>query len=327
MDDGVELIWPGKRRPDLTLPVGPAPRRREACGAPGAGAGWRNRLDQGENGAVLRWWLAEHAGRVDLVYADPPFGTGNRHWLRPPREARGASGAGPTTDAAAFDDRWGLDGSAYLQFLYERLVLMKALLAPTGTLFLHLDPRMDWAGRCLVDEVFGRGRLLNQIVWHYTGGGRSRRYFSRKHDLLLWVANGEEWTFHVDAVRRPYRPTSGFARAGITARSGKRYLPHPAGTPVDDVWHIPIVNPMAGERNGYPTQKPERLLERILLAASSPGDLVADPFCGSGSTLAVAQRLGRRWLGCDSSPAAIDLTRERLAGSAFEVYELLEAPG
>ncbi len=230
--------------------------------------------------------------------------------------------------APVFSDRWANDGAEYLQFLYARLPLLKELLTPTGTMFVHCDPRMDWAVRCLLDEVFGRQRLINQIVWHYTGGGRSRRYFSRKHDLIFWVANGDHWTFNIDAVRQPYRASSGYARAGIKARSGKHYLPHPAGTPADDVWDIPMLNPMAKERLGYPTQKPERLLERIILAASNPGDLVADLFCGSGTTLAVAERLGRRWLGCDQSPAAIAITGRRILNMAdhrpFEVLRGLE---
>jgi hypothetical protein len=228
----------------------------------------------------------------------------------------------------AFADR--LDASAWLAMMDVRLQLMRELLSPTGTLFLHCDPRYDWAARCLLDEVFGPGRLINQIVWHYTGGGRSRRYFSRKHDILFWVARSGSWTFHVDAVRQPYRPTSGYARSGITSRAGKRYEPHPAGTPADDVWDIPIVNPLSRERVGYPTQKPERLLARLVEAASSPGELVADFFCGSGTTLVAAERLGRRWIGCDASETAVAVARERLlsapGGPDFEEWRLAEDP-
>lgn len=303
----VVLAWPGKDEP---APVSPAQLRRLAeVGEPPPAETWRNQLIQGDNAQAMATLLPTLAGQVDLIYADPPFATGVRR---------------TATDGTAFDDRWpeGLPG--YLSFMLTRLRLCHALLAPTGSLVLHCDPRTDWALRCLVDEVFGPQRFLNQIIWHYTGGGRSQRRFSRKHDLLLWVAKGDTWTFHVDAVRQPYRPTSGYAKSGIRARSGKRYLPHPGGTPLDDVWHIPMLNPLAGERLGYPTQKPERLLERVIQAASSPGDLVADFFCGSGTTLAVAERLGRRWLGCDASSAAVARVQSRLAAldppAAYELW-------
>jgi DNA modification methylase len=333
----IELLWPGKydaagqRRapprvavplhrierlpggPDDTLSATGGAAAADSAGPAAEPDGWRNRLVLGDNLAVMAALLPELAGRVDLAYIDPPFATGGE--LR----------QGPY----AFADRWADGGAEWLNMLDDRLQLLRDLLAPRGSLFVHCDPRMDWAVRCLLDEIFGRERLVNQIVWHYTGGGRARRYFSRKHDLLFWVARSDAWTFDIDAVRQPYLPTSGFARGGIRARSGKRYLPHPAGTPVDDVWAIPIVNPRSAERLGYPTQKPERLLERVIAAASKPGDLVADVFCGSGTTLAVAEIPGRRWLGCDLSPDAVRLTRDRLSAlpgcRAFEVWAV-EAP-
>jgi site-specific DNA-methyltransferase (adenine-specific) len=310
----IELVWPGKyaapgrrRAPPRDAP----PLRLVERLAPSAGTdpvvpvepsppnGWHNRLVQGDNLAVMATLLPELEGQVDLLYIDPPFATG------------GTVRQGPY----AFADQWADGGAAYLAMLDDRLQLIRDLLAPNGSLFVHCDPRMDWAVRCLLDELFGPDRLVNQIVWHYTGGGRSKRYFSRKHDILLWVAKSDTWTFNIDAVRQPYVPTSGFARGGIRARSGKRYLPHPGGTPADDVWAIPIINPRSSERLGYPTQKPERLLERVIAAASQPGDLVADVFCGSGTTLAVAERLGRRWLGCDVSADAVRLTRDRLSAN------------
>ncbi|MBC6411680.1 MAG: HNH endonuclease, partial [Hyphomonadaceae bacterium] len=146
-----------------------------------------------------------------------------------------------------------------------------------------------------------------------TGGGRSKRYFSRKHDIILLYTKGKTWTFNVDAVRVPYKDTSGYAKSGIVAKSGKRYTPHPDGTPVDSVWDIPIINPMAKERTGYPTQKPLALLERIIKASSHESDLVFDPFCGCATTLVAADRLRREWAGVDLSPLAIKLVDERIA--------------
>lgn len=189
---------------------------------------------------------------------------------------------------------------------------MRDLLAEDGSLYLHCDQRSSAFLRLFLDHLFGADHFLGEIVWHYTGGGRSRRYFSRKHDTLLHYARSRRWIFRPDEIRVPYAKTSGYARSGIVSAAGKRYAPHPQGTPVDDVWSLPIVNPMSRERLPYPTQKPETLLERIIRASSRPGDLVADFFCGSGTTLAVAERLNRRWLGADASPFAIQTTRKRL---------------
>lgn len=212
----------------------------------------------------------------------------------------------------AYGDRWPGRLASYLPWLEENLRALLPLLAPDGSLVLHLDQRAVHYAKVLLDRLLGEERFVNEIIWHYTGGGRSRSRFSNKHDTLLWYAAGPRPRFNVDAVRVPYEPTSGYARGGIVSKAGKRYLPHPAGTPVDDVWDIPIINPMSRERVGYPTQKPLALLERLIAALTDPGDLVIDLFCGSGTTLVAAARLGRRWIGGDRSPAAIACARQRL---------------
>ncbi len=270
-------------------------------------------LFQGDNLAFL---AAQPAGSTDLIVTDPPFATGRRRSGSDRLAASPGAAAARRTRAAAashpgFEDRWP-SVDAYLAFLRPRLIAMRELLARNGSLVVHLDYRVVHDVRRELDGIFGRDHFVNEIIWHYTGGGRARGRFSRKHDNLLWYAKGRAWTFNIDAVREPYAPGSGYARGGIVSRAGKRYLPHPRGTPADDVWDIPIINPLSPERCGYPTQKPERLLERLILALSSPGDQVVDPFCGSGTTLVVAARLGRRWMGCDDSPAAIAATRKRL---------------
>ncbi len=200
----------------------------------------------------------------------------------------------------------------YLEFLLPRLELIHACLRPDGSAVIHLDQRIVHEVKIGMDRIFGRNRFINEIIWHYTGGGRSKRYFSRKHDTLLWYTKGSRWTFNVDAVRVPYKASSGYAKSGIVARSGKRYTPHPAGTPLDDVWHIPMINPLSHERCGYRYQKPLRLLQPIIAALSNPGDLVLDPFCGSGTTLVAAAAAGRRWIGADTDPVAVATTRARL---------------
>jgi site-specific DNA-methyltransferase (adenine-specific) len=289
-------------------------------------------LFQGDN---LPFLEAQPAGRTDLILTDPPFATGRRRSGSGPHATSSAASAtrrpraatpAPSAAPPSFEDRWP-SVDAYLDFLRPRLGAMRELLARNGSLVVHLDYRFVHDVRHELDGIFGRDHFVNEIIWHYTGGGRARGRFSRKHDNLLWYAKGRAWTFHIDAVRQPYAPQSGYARGGIVSRAGKRYLPHPRGTPVDDVWDIPIVNPLSPERCGYPTQKPERLLERLILALSSPGDLVVDPFCGSGTTLVVAAREGRRWIGCDNSPDAIAATRKRLdAAGMRDAYEFKRGP-
>ncbi len=227
-----------------------------------------------------------------------------------------APGARPgTATLYAFDDRWPGRLATYLPWLEANLRALLPLLMPGGSLVLHLDARAVHYAKVLLDRLMGEEAFVNEIIWHYTGGGRSKSRFSNKHDTLLWYATGRRPLFHADAVRVPYKPTSGYARGGIVSAAGKRYLPHPAGTPVDDVWDIPIVNPMSAERVGYPTQKPLALLERLIAALTDPGDLVVDLFCGSGTTLVAAARLGRRWIGGDRSPAAVACARRRMETS------------
>ena len=182
----------------------------------------------------------------------------------------------------------------------------------------------------MLDQVFGFNHFQNEIIWHYTGGGRSKSYFSRKHDSIFLYAKSDSYTFNVDAIRVPYKETSGYAQSGITSAAGKKYMPNPLGTPMDDVWDIPIINPLSKERLGYPTQKPLVLLERILNASSNPGDVVLDAFCGCGTALVAAQKLKRKWIGIDISPTACRVMAQRLwddfhlnEGKDFQLINML----
>ncbi|MCK4304311.1 MAG: site-specific DNA-methyltransferase [Candidatus Eisenbacteria sp.] len=266
--------------------------------------------------------LASLPGAIaDLIVTDPPFFTDKIRTV--PRSTSRTNSNGATE--ASFDDRWR-DLDQYKKFLRIRLEEARRILKTDGSIVLHLDYRVVHDIRTEMDRIFGRRQFINEIIWHYTGGGRSRRYFSRKHDTLLWYAKGKQWTFNIDAVRVPYESSSGYAHSGIVGRNGKRYRPHPLGTPVDDVWDIPIINPLSKERCGFPTQKPEKLLKRILLAMSNEGDLVIDPFCGSGTSVVVAEQLGRRWIACDVTEQAIAITAKRLeeigAGRRFKTAQL-----
>ena len=279
-------------------------------------------------------------GVAALVFADPPHCTG--------RLFRGSSGWERDAEIA-FSDRWHerIDWSAaserlrkalkalagiygetpqvvYAAFLGRFMESARRVLDARGSLFLHISLDVYHYVRVVADAVFGRRGLRNVIVWHKTGGGRARSRFPHKYDLVLWLTKGRSWRFFADAVRVPYKETSGYARGGIVSRSGKRYLPHPLGTIPDDVWDIPMVNPLSSERVGYPTQKPEALLERILLATTKEGDIVVDAFCGSGTTGAVAARLARRFILGDASSKAVERTSARLAqrNSTFAVCSL-----
>lgn len=236
-------------------------------------------------------------GTFRLIYLDPPFLTGKEQ-------------VGSNADMT-YDDRWVGELDSYLPWLKDRLKAIFPLLCHDGSLVLHLDWRTSHYARVMLDEIFGRTGFINEIIWHYTGGGRSKKRFSGKHDTLLWYSRSNKPVFNIDAVRIPYKKTSGYAKSGIVAASGRKYLPDPRGTPVDDVWDIPIINPMASERVGYPTQKPLALLNRIIETLSNPGELVGDFCCGSGTTLISAQQLGRQWLGCDQSPVAAECVRQR----------------
>ncbi len=236
-----------------------------------------------------------------LIYIDPPFLTG--------KEQVG------TKEGLVYDDRWEGNLKSYLPWLRERLEALFPLICKNGSFVLHLDWRASHYAKVMLDEIYGINSFMNEIIWHYTGGGRSKRRFSCKHDTLLWYAKcgkSGKPVYNLDAVRVPYKETSGFAKGGIVSAAGKKYMPNPLGTPIDDVWDIPIVNPMSNERVGYPTQKPIALLTRLISALSNEGDLVGDFCCGSGTTLVAAKQLNRRYFGCDISKAAVETAKSRL---------------
>jgi DNA modification methylase len=271
----------------------------------GAGGGEPNRLLLAD-ALVLLGLLAD--GSADVVYADPPFATG--------QVRRGAAAAG---GGHSYDDRLD-DPAAYRAWLDPHLVELHRVLAPTGSLFLHLDHRMSAHARIALDEVFGRAGFRNEIVWRYgLGGGAPGNAFARKHDVLLFYARGPGNTFH--RLRGDVTPAMAakYAHADEHGRyqnaHGRRYYLK-GGKPFDSVWDIPSIAPTSGERTGYPTQKPLALLERVIAATTDPGALVVDPFVGSGTTAVAAQRLGRRFVAGDCSPRAIGVACSRLRREA-----------
>jgi DNA modification methylase len=244
-----------------------------------------------------------------LVYVDPPFFTNHSFQAR---SGHGEDSRRPEAWrlAAGYNDCWkSLD--EYLTFLYQRFKAIHRVLAETGTLYVHLDWHADAYARLILDEIFGPDHLLNEIVWTYTGPSPIHKAFSRKHDLILAYTKSDHFTFNADDVRVPYDPAT--LRAFHSAKAGFGKVPDLArGKVPEDYWHFPVVARLHNERTGYPTQKPEALLERIIRASSNPGDLVWDLFCGSGTTAAVASRLGRKFFSIDTSPLAILTARARL---------------
>lgn len=268
------------------------------------------RIYQGDNLAVLE---SLPAGSVSLIYIDPPFNTGkvqSRTSLRTVRnevgDRRGYNGARYQTTVLgtkAYEDTY----SDYLAFLEPRLRRAYELLAPDGSLYFHIDYREVHYCKILLDQIFGRASFLNEIIWAYDYGARSKKKWPTKHDNILWYAKDpERYIFnHDDLDRIPYM-APGLVGPEKAAR-GK--------TPTDTWWHT-IVSPNGKEKTGYPTQKPLGILTRIIAASSRPGDTVLDFFAGSGTTGAAASALGRDFILVDRNPEAIEVMRTRFAARA-----------
>lgn len=234
---------------------------------------------------------------IDLIYIDPPFYT-NRNFVTKNNEL-------------AYTDKWR-SIEDYCRWLATRIKEMHRVLK--GSIFVHLDAHASHYIKIELDRIFGYDRMVNEIIWHYTGGGRaSKKKLPSKHDTIFWYSKYETYTINLDSIRIPYSDTSNYAKHGVKAASGKVYKPNPLGKVPDDVWSIPIINPMAKNRTGYPTEKPIALLERIIKLASNENDTIADFFCGSGTTLVAAQSLNRQFVGTDVNPKAVSMATNRLS--------------
>jgi len=285
----------------------------------------------GDNLPIVR---GLNAASVDLIYLDPPFNS----------KANYAAPVGSQAAGAAFKDTWGLsdvdaewvnlieakhpavyrvllaamsDGDkAYLAYMAARLLELRRVLKPSGSIYLHCDPTMSHYLKLLMDAVFGRRAFRNEVVWCYYGGGRPKLDFARKHDVILRYCAATQPTFNADAVRVPYQAEGQGRRDdsmwGRHKGTDRVYRPHPLGKIPEDWWVIHQLNSNAPERVGYPTQKPLALLRRIIEASSNPGDVILDPFCGCATACIAAEQLGRQWVGIDISPKAADLVTLRM---------------
>lgn len=276
------------------------------------------------NGAdTLPAEVAAYAGKVQCVYLDPPFMTGGTFTRRRRFGQKGWKTGSPAPEYPAYDDRFA-SREAYMAFLRRLLTNAHQLLSATGVLCLHLDWRASAYARILCDEIFGEDRFLNEVIWAYESGGRAKRHFSRKHDVILLYAKTRKYRFDLtrvplarSSVRRSHmrRQVDETGRAYRSIRSGGKEYRYYDDTPVypGDVWtdvsHLQQRDP---ERSGYATQKPLKLLDRLLRPIVHEGDIVCDLCCGSGTTLCAAQALGCRFIGMDASPEAVLIARSRL---------------
>lgn len=282
----------------------------------------RNRLIWGDNKLVMASLLKEFKGKIDLIYIDPPFDVGADFTMKLPigEEKETIKKDQSALEMVAYRDMWGMGTDSYLHMMYDRLTIMKELLNEAGSIYVHIDTTIGHYLKILMDEVFQKGRFRNEIVWFYTNKlGTGGNTFDSHHDSLLVYTSTNKWVHN--HIMRPVKKKK---MQPVTQKiDGKRvWLKNEDGSlmykmsaserKVGDVWEVPYINPVASERLGYATQKPEALLERIIFASSNEGDLIADFFCGSGTTGAVAEKLGRRWIMCDLGRFAIHTSRKRL---------------
>lgn len=311
---------------------------------------WLNRLIYGDNLLAMQALIAGDPanglpslrGRVDLIYIDPPFDSKADYRTKISLPGVDIEQRPTVIEQFAYADTWKDGTSSYLRMLYPRLVLMRELLSERGSIYVHIDWHVGAYVKVILDDVFGKANLVNEIIWHYGGPSPVKTAFARKHDTIYLYSKSREKLFvpqYADLPRYLYdrakedengrlwvdqnlgnlkeETIAQMKKEGrvFETKTGKlrrkQYLDEMEGAQLDDVWDIPIINSQAKEDVGYATQKPEALLERIIKASSNEGDLVCDFFGGSGTTAAVAERLGRRWITTDIGKPATLVMRKR----------------
>ena len=319
-----KLQWAGKS----SEPASPGPLGRLVPDAADASV----RLVRGDNLHVLETLQLETPGQVTLAYLDPPFLTGKVHH-QVTRSRNLATGEMERVTRPAFDDRW-TEMTDYLDALAQRVRAIRPLLAAHGSLVVHVDTRTSHYAKVLCDEIFGPECFASEVVWRYRRWPSKTKNFQRMHDVMLRYVKDPDAPARFNQLYEPLAASTlktwgTKKQLAIVGSSGRRLRSSSTevesqGTPLGDVWDIGIIAPVAKERTGYPTQKPEALLERWIRACSDPGDLVLDPYVGSGTTLATAARLGRRAIGIDCGAEALTVAAERLrqAGVPFVEQEL-----
>ena len=298
--------------------------------------GWQNKLIWGDNKLILSSLKngplreeIEKQGGIKLIYIDPPFDVGADFSMDIEIGDDTFTKNANILEEIAYRDTWGKGTDSFISMIFERLVLMRDLLAVDGSIYVHCDYRVSPYLKLILDEVFGVNNFKNEIIWYYqNGGGRARTWFNRKHDTIFWYTKKlETYTYNSKEAGDARNTDEGtFGGYFKTDEDGRRFQEVRAGGKVykyytdelknaDDVWNFGIISQRdKTERVDYPTQKPEELIERIIKASSNEGDLVADFFCGSGTTAAVAEKLGRKWINSDLGKFSIHTTRKRMIG-------------
>lgn len=333
----VELTWDGKYDADckrksplkIALPFQTVETinesvqdRQKNLFAAASQSEWRNRLVWADKKYCLPSLLPEFAGKVNLIYIDPPFDTGANFSFNVEVEGESFTKEPSIIEQKAYRDTWGKGLDSYLEWFYETVVVLRELLAETGSIYVHLDWHVGHYAKAVLDEVFGIDNFRNEIIWWYydkfpTGGN----ILDRQHDIIFQYAKTNKFITNLVKESRiePGRATE--VRKKVDGKmvrirdeeTGKTtFIEGTTEKKISDVWRIPLINSMSTERIGYQTQKPEVLLERIITASSNEGDLILDCFCGSGTTAAVAEKLNRKWITCDLGRFAIHTARKRL---------------
>ena len=344
-----ELRWTGKR-PYKATQYYPA-QLKETYGE--SKDGWMNKIFWGDNLQVMSHMLKEYRGKIDLIYIDPPFDS--KADYKKKVDIKGVGKA--KSDSSSFEEKqygdiWTND--EYLQFMYERLIIMRELLSDTGSIYIHCDYRKAHHLRSIVEEIFGTQNFQNEIIWCYRGMAVSTNHYVRRHDSILFATKTGNYPFNWEQIAEPLEEST-IKKYKHIDKDGRRFRLHGrniTGSPIQNSTDCDIswlekapelcridyldekvgskprdwvimdyLNVMSDEKLNYPTQKPEQLLERIIKASSNPGDIVFDCFMGSGTTQAVAMKLGRSFIGADINLGAIQTTTKRLLAVAKELND------
>ncbi len=296
-----ELVYAGKEREEDIL-AGTMAVPLQAVKTFGKnGDGWTNKLIFGDNLQIMKALMDDPdvQGQVKLIYIDPPFAT--------KQEFRGSQ------DQKAYQDK--IAGAKFIEFLRKRLVFLRELLSEDGSIYVHLDQRKGHYIKILMDEIFKEEKFINEIIWCYTGPSQTSNYFPKKHEVILWYAKNK-WVFNDNQLRIPYKKSNvATGSSSVIGRGSDKRLKEldGRGKLVEDWWSdIATIGYSHSQIVEYPTQKPEALIERIIKASTNKGNLILDAFAGSGTTLAVAEKLGRRWIGIDCGKLAIYTIQKRL---------------
>lgn len=318
-----ELRWTGKR-PYRSTQYYPA-QLREAYGD--AQNGWMNKIYWGDNLQVMSHLLKEFRGKIDLIYIDPPFDSRVAYKLKIQLKKQILNNDISTFEEKQYEDIWLND--EYLQFMYERLIIMRDLLSDNGCIYLHCDWHKGHYLKIIMDEVFGLNNFINEITWYYYNKMAPKSAcFPRTSDKILVYSKTQKYFFTTLYEKRE-KPVKQLVRKFIDGKAinardddGNVIYKWSFEKRIDDVWRISMLQPAdKTELTNYPTQKPEALLERIIQASSNPGDIVLDCFMGSGTTQAVAMKLGRRFIGADINLGAVQTTTKRLLSVAKDLQK------